>query len=119
MSENASSRFRINSTRDTHVIEIHLPANIEALEFDVINEQLNAEVTARGAARWIVDLAHAEYIGSALLGMLINLRTRIRSTRGRLVLCELTPPLERVIQTSSMERLFTIVASRDEACALG
>ncbi|MBC7784326.1 MAG: STAS domain-containing protein [Burkholderiales bacterium] len=110
-------RFSIVPLTGANVVELVLPANIEAIEFDSINEQLSAVVVSSGEARWIVDLSGAEYFGSALLGMLVNLRAKVRASRGKLALCQIGPALERVIKTSSMERLFTIVVTRDEALA--
>jgi len=110
-----SQRFRIVSEADAHVIELLLPAHIEALEFDSINTDIAEQIIARGSSAWVIDLTGALYIGSALLGLLINVRTKVRQSHGTLTLCSMDAALERVLRVGSMERLFTIVNGRREA----
>jgi len=66
----------------------------------------------------VLDLHGAGYIGSALLGLLINVRTKVKHTHGTLVICRLDPMLHRVLRSGSMERLFVIAAERDEALSM-
>ncbi len=108
-------RFRFVEHRDACVIELTLPAHIEAMEFDVLNAALGEHITRRGSSKWVIDLTGANYIGSALLGLLINVRSRVRMTRGQLALCKIPPLLERVMRAGSMDKLFLIVTDRDEA----
>src|SRR4051812_22024128 len=103
MSESIS-RLRFVDHRGACVIELALPAHIEAIEFDTLNTLIGDHVIRTGQGKWVVDLSGAEYIGSALLGLLVNLRSRVRSTKGRLVLCRIPPLLERVMRTGSMDK---------------
>jgi anti-anti-sigma factor len=103
--------------RDAYVIELALPAQIEAMEFDVLNAAIGEHIARSGASKWVVDLSGADYIGSALLGLLINVRARVRATKGRMALCRIPPLLERVMRTGSMDKLFVIVSDRDQALA--
>lgn len=112
-----SDRFRIFAVGACQVIEFFLPAQIEASEFDGLNALLAKAVVEQAGAKWVVDLSNAVYAGSALLGMLINLRTKVKQTKGRLILCGLDPMLERVLRAGSMDRLFTIAPDRSAALA--
>ena len=115
MSEAVPDRFRISTEQDAFVIQFHLPSEIEALEFDLLNQQLADAISAHIGGRWIVDLTTVAYAGSALLGMLINIRTRVRKSRGTMVLCRMDPLLERVLRAGSMDKLFLIVDTREAA----
>lgn len=112
-----SDRFRIVVESDCQVMEFFLPAHTEASEFDALNPLLARAIVDRAGAKWVVDLLHTRYAGSALLGMLVNIRTKVKQTKGKLVLCHLDPMLERVLRAGSMDRLFTIVSDRPAALA--
>ena len=65
--------------------------------------------------QWVIDLSQLSYMGSAALGLLVNLRQQIKQSGGRLVLCGLSPQLVHIFNTCCMERLFRIVKSRADA----
>jgi anti-anti-sigma factor len=67
--------------------------------------------------KWIIDLSAVTYMGSAMLGMLVNVRQQIKAGGGRLLLCGLSKPLMTIFRTCCMERLFTIVKDRGAALA--
>lgn len=110
-----SERFRIIPDQGCEVIEFFVPMHFQAEEFDVLNGLLAQAIVQRAGAKWVVDLLNVAYVGSALLGMLVNIRTKVKQTNGKLVLCNLDPTLERVLRTGSMDRLFTIVGDRKTA----
>jgi anti-anti-sigma factor len=60
-------------------------------------------------------MSRVNYMGSAMLGLVVNLRQQIRNASGELVLCGLSPRLLGIFRTCCMERLFTIVRTRADA----
>lgn len=108
-------RYHIISQGELHTLELSLPRVLDAVEFDRLNESL-AKMNPHGLAqRWIVDLTGVEYIGSAMLGLLVNLRQRIKSAGGRLVICGMSDSLLKAMRTCSLHSLFTISSNRVEA----
>lgn len=107
--------FSILEDRGVRVLALDLPAAIDESEFDRLNQRALAEVEAHADAGWVIDLAPCRYVGSAALGFLINLRQRIRTGGGVLVLCALSPAIESVMRTSSLGRLFPAAATREAA----
>lgn len=98
-----------------HVLALTLPEVVGSAEFDPLNQQVLAELSAAPAGRWVLDLSNTHYAGSALLGMLVNVRQRLISGGGRVILCGLSPRLRHVVQTCSLDRLFTLVRNRTDA----
>lgn len=101
------------------VLELALPrVGVDMYEFDRLNEEI-ARVTADDrAARWVLDLDGSQYIGSAILGVLVNLRQRIRGGGGHLALCGLSDPLAETMRTCSLYNLFSVAATRADAIRL-
>src|SRR5437870_2152460 len=79
--------FTHSTAGDVQIIELALPLNIDAGQFDFLNDRVGQLVDERANARWVLDLGRVEYTGSAMLGLLVNLRQRIKQQGGSLVLC--------------------------------
>jgi anti-anti-sigma factor len=107
--------YKVSQERDVHVMELTLPIVVDPADFDKLNETIGDATDSAGGERWVVDLRQVEYVGSALLGLLVNLRQRIKTAGGRLVLCGLSDHVNKALQTCSLHNLFTITAGRDDA----
>jgi anti-anti-sigma factor len=112
-----SKFFRIHNHGSINVLELELPDQIDSAEFDRLNESLLGTLEST-AGTWIIDLSRVSYMGSAMLGLIINLRQQINNMRGTLVLCGLSQRLVGIFRTCCMERLFTIARTRDDAFKL-
>ena len=107
--------FRLESSDRVQVIELTLPQTLDSSEFDQLNESILGVVSSRKNERWVIDLSHVSYMGSAMLGLMVNLRQQVKSAGGKLILCSMPPTLMQIFRTCCMERLFTITRTRDEA----
>ena len=114
--------FRTSAEGAVRVVELILPEVIDSDEFDVVNAALLAEVAAAvegpGAGRCVLDLSAVQYMGSSMLGLMVNARSRVRSAGGRLVLCGMSDWLIQTFHTCSLERLFVTAVTRAEAVRL-
>lgn len=110
--------FRVQQVQGVTVLELSLPDAMDTSEFDRLNDAILTLFEGTAAGKWVVDLTHVSYMGSSTLGLMVNLRQRIKSGGGRLVLCCLSPRLWEIFRTCCMERLFTIARTRDEALRL-
>lgn len=107
--------FCIHSIEGAHVLELALPEMLDSFEFDSLSEKLLGHIKSNGASRWIIDLSSVSYMGSAMLGLMVNLRQQIRSGGGQLVLCSMPATLLQIFHTCCMERLFVIAKNRADA----
>lgn len=111
--------FRVTSHPSANVIELMVPDMIDPLEFDQLNEGMLRALETAKSRLWVLDLTKARYLGSAMLGLIVNVRQRVKSSGGKLILCGMSSELTEIFRTCSMERLFTIVGtSRDALNAL-
>ncbi|HZZ43629.1 MAG TPA: STAS domain-containing protein [Tepidisphaeraceae bacterium] len=107
--------FLVHPTDSATVIELLLPDALDPIEFDRLNDSLLTAIAVNPAGVWVLDLAGTSYMGSAVLGLLVNLRQRIKTSSGQLALCSLSPALLGIFHACSLQRLFLIAKSRDEA----
>ena len=106
--------FQITPVGSVQVITLLLPELIDSREFDELNYGLLAAMTASPKSRWLMDLSNIHYMGSASLGLMVNVRQGAKQSGGVLMLCCITPGLMKILRTCCLERLFTIAKNRDE-----
>ena len=109
--------YRHSKAGTVNVVDLTLPHTLDIEEFDRLNESILELIRGEPDGQWVIDLSQLSYMGSAALGLLVNLRQQIKQSGGRLVLCGLTPQLMHIFKTCCMEKLFRIVKSRKDAIA--
>ena len=110
------ARFvRACSAGGVRVVELHLPEGLASDEFDHVNAALLAELAAVGGGRCVLDLSGVAYMGSSMLGLMVNARQRVIAAGGRLVLCGMSDWLVKTFHACSLERLFVTAATRTDA----
>jgi anti-anti-sigma factor len=107
--------FNIIADRGCRVIELSMPAGVDASEFDRLNSRALAKIRENAGDGWVLDLVQFQYVGSAALGFIINVRQLIVAGGGVLVLCGVSPSIAAILRTSSLGRLFLVAGTRDAA----
>jgi anti-sigma B factor antagonist len=109
--------FQVSVVGVVQVIRLELPEALDSGEFDRLNESVLGVIGKQPAGGWVVDLSALEYAGSSVLGLLVNIRQRVKQSGGRLVICGLSNLLIQIFKTCSLERMFVVRKSLDEAVA--
>lgn len=83
-------------------------------ETPVLKAELEAAAPAVG---WkvVLDLSEVRLLASAGLGMVVSLSKKCRENGGKLVLCAMDPMLKSVFEMTKLDRILTIVETRDLA----
>jgi anti-anti-sigma factor len=111
---------KVTTIQQIDVIDLWLPEQLDSEEFDRLNESLMRTLDGKISGRWLLDLAAVNYMGSSVLGLMINIRQHIKSDGGKLALSGLTPRMAQIFRTCCLERLFVIARTREEGIrALG
>jgi anti-anti-sigma factor len=113
-----SELLKVSSEKSVNVVELFLPDDLDSSEFDRLNEGLATLFSDQPNTRWILDLAQVRYMGSAALGLMVNIRHRVKTMDGRLTLCHMSTSLHQIFKACCLERLFTITRTREDALKL-
>jgi anti-anti-sigma factor len=105
---------QVTVLQSVNVIDLRLPEQLDSEEFDRLNQSLIGELDAKISGKWILDLSAVDYMGSSVLGLMINVRQHIKTGGGKLVLNGLSPRLSQIFRTCCLEKLFQISKNRDE-----
>ena len=109
------SAFQIVDEKTVKVIELTVADHVDSATFDELNTSILGLFHPTGHTHWVLDLSNVNYFGSAMLGLMVNIRQQIKNIKGTLVLCNLSPNLLAIFKASALERLFQIARSRREA----
>lgn len=109
------SAFQIIDEAKVKVIELAVSDHVDSATFDELNTSLLGLFHPNGQRNWVLDLSQVSYLGSAMLGLMVNIRQQVKNINGTLVLCNLSPNLLAIFRASALERLFQIARSRKEA----
>jgi anti-anti-sigma factor len=60
----------------------------------------------------VVDLGHADYVGSEALGWFLRLRKRVAPRGGRVLLCRLSPHAREIIRVTQLDKILDVYPSR-------
>jgi anti-anti-sigma factor len=110
--------FTISQDRSVFVVELLFPPDTDAMAYDTVIAAITVEMDRSGGKTfnaWVVDLSRINYLNSAGLGLLVNIRQKVRSNKGKLAICGLSPRLVELFKSCCLERLFVIVKTRGQA----
>ena len=98
----------------THVIEVG--GEIDLYSAPELKQRLLGVIDA-GKRQVVVDLSEVTFIDSTALGVLVGAVKRLRSADGTLALVCTKPSIAKVFETTGLERVFAIHATRADALA--
>jgi anti-anti-sigma factor len=109
--------YQIEEEGSVKVLRFVLPDSVDAMEIDKVIESVLQTLDENPTGPWVVDLTDMHYMGSAMLGMMVNIRERVRKAGGELALAGLSGAMQRIFQMAALDRLFLIARSRTDAVA--
>jgi anti-anti-sigma factor len=110
--------FAVSQEGVVHVLALAVPFQVDSSDFDRLHEGILSAIGLKANAKWVIDLAGLQYLGSSVLGLMVNIRQRVSQGGGKLVLCGMNPKLHTVFRTCSLEKLFVIRPDRHDAVAM-
>ena len=86
------SRFQISEEKSlAGVAAFQLPFSMDTMEIDELLKAVMAGLEQMSQEKWMIDLSEVEYMGSSMLGLMVNIGQRIRQGGGKLILFGLSP----------------------------
>jgi anti-anti-sigma factor len=102
---------------DVTVVRVHPPRLWDDATTEDLFRRLHALIEEEGCRKLVLNLAAVEYFGSATLGKFVLLLRKARAAQARLVLCNVTPGVARLLQVTHLADL--LLSYPDEREALG
>ena|SRR5271166_6166225 len=80
-------------------------------------ESLYRLIEQQAIQKLVLNLEDVKVLTSAPIGMLVNLRNKMGSVGGMLVLCRVSPDIREILRLTAVEELFTILDTEQDATA--
>ncbi len=80
-------------------------------------EWLYKTIETREDPRFVIDLAAIQYMASSDIGLLITLKRRIDTRKGKVAIVNVDPFILDVLRMMRIDKLFTIKSNMPEAVA--
>ena len=88
---------------------------LDPLQVQDIGEQLHKLIEEEDRQRLILDFHKVKILSSQMLGVLIGLLKRVRSDRGRIVICGMKSELHKVFKITNLDKLFNFYDTEGKA----
>jgi anti-anti-sigma factor len=88
---------------------------LDCLEIDAGMREVLAQLDVGPIKNVVLDFHKTDYYGSTALGFFVKLWKRVRERNGRLAFCRVSAHEREILQVTSLDGLWPICASREEA----
>ncbi len=112
----ALDQLVIQQIKDVTIATFHSARILDAAHVEAIGDELYHLVEKKDRRKLILDFTDVKFLSSAMLGVLLNVHSKIGKLEGQVILCGLRPELYKVFKISKLEKMFPSYA--DEANAL-
>lgn len=106
--------FEVEDVGEVTVVRLKTPFLDEETVRGVF-DTLDCLVAVEGRHKLVLDLAAVQSLGSLALCRLVKLNHKVRAFRGRLTLCQLSPPVTTVLESTLLTRFFNIRCHEQDA----
>jgi anti-sigma B factor antagonist len=88
-------------------------SNVE--EILAISEQINEFIEENHPSRIIVDFENVKFFSSMVLGLLLDMRARLKLHDGEVVVSAINPQLYRVFKITNLDKVFRFFPDKESA----
>jgi anti-sigma B factor antagonist len=115
--EEQASRLKVLKAGDVTIVELTDRKILDEMSISQIGEALSNIIAESDGVRLVLDFTSVDHMSSSALSMLITLNKRARQSNGRLVLCNISPPIYEAFTITRLNEVFKTCADRSEAVA--
>lgn len=99
-----------------NVLEINFKdANCDAMNSPALKKKILELIDKTGCSKIVFDLSCVQFIDSSGLGLFLSIQRALYKNGGKLKISRLNQPVKTVFEIVSMDRIFEIFPTVDEA----
>ncbi|CAN5888764.1 hypothetical protein BH23PLA1_BH23PLA1_06970 [soil metagenome] len=116
MSQAPRQHLRLETIDGVTVVSFVDPKIVNEVDIQEVGDQLYSLVEDQGHIQLLLNFGNVQYLSSAALGKLIQLKKKVGTIKGTLKLCCIHPDLLEVFKITRLDQVFPIF--KDEQSAL-
>jgi anti-sigma B factor antagonist len=115
MSQGSRRHLRLESIDGVTVVSFVDTKIVTEENIQEVGDQLYSLVEEEGHKQLLLNFGNVQYLSSAALGKLINLKKKVGAVKGALKLCCIHPDLLEVFRITRLDQVFEIYDEEQEA----
>lgn len=115
MSQQPRRHLRLESIEGVTVVSFVDTKIVTEENIQEVGEQLYELVESQGHKTLLLNFGNVQYLSSAALGKLINLKKKVGAVKGQLKLCCIHPDLLEVFRITRLDQVFEIYGEEAQA----
>ena len=114
--EKMSKKLVIIKSKDqTAIVSLKAGSITDADQIEKIHNRINSLVEETKPKKLIIDFQSVRFFSSQMLGMLVELRTKLQNYNTEVLISAINPQLHRVFKITNLDKLFRFFQNTEKA----
>ncbi len=105
----------ITSVKNTAVVAFKAASISNVEEIASVSKQIKGFIEEKRPKEVVVDFERVKFFSSAMLGLLLDIRAKLKTYDGEVVISAINPQLYRVFKITHLDRIFRFFPDKDNA----
>ena len=105
----------ISRSNDVAVVSFKGSSISDVEDVAAVSDEIREFIDQSQASRLIVDFEGVKFFSSQVLGLLLDIRTKLQGRNGKVVISAINPQLHRVFKITNLDKIFEFFPDRQSA----
>jgi len=105
----------ITREKDVAVVAFKTASISNVEEISVISDYIKEFIDKNRPNSMVFDFEGVKFFSSQVLGLLLEIRAKLKAYEGKVVISAINPRLHRVFKITNLDKIFTFFPSRESA----
>ena len=105
----------ITSKENVVIVTFKAASITNTTEIETISKQMSKFIEENHPDKIVVDFEGVKFFSSQVLGMLLNIRAKLKSNEGEIVVSAINPQLYRVFKITNLDKIFRFFPDKKSA----
>lgn len=107
--------LEINLEKEQDVLTVFLRGELDHHTSDKVREQVSAAIEKHQIQKLVLDLEGLNFMDSSGLGVILGRYKQIKQLNGEMVVCSISPSVERLFNMSGLFKIIGMEPTKDDA----
>jgi anti-sigma B factor antagonist len=105
----------ITSEKNTAVVAFKTASISNVEEVAAVSKRIKEFIEEKHPKEVVVDFGHVKFFSSQVLGLLLDIRAKLKTYDGEVVISAINPQLYRVFKITHLDKIFKFFPDKEDA----
>ncbi|MCK4913973.1 MAG: STAS domain-containing protein [Planctomycetes bacterium] len=105
----------ITCEADVAVVIFNATSISDTEKITMVSEQIKTFIEENNISKMVFDFGQVKFFSSQVLGVILDIRSRLEERHGQVVISAINPQLHRVFKITNLDRIFRFFPDRKSA----